>query len=138
MNPYEIVEHTADIGIKAYGRTLEELFINAARGLFDIIADLEGLKPSTSVPVKLEAPNEEELLVAWLDELIYNFYTKNIIFCDFKINHLGSTTIDAVASGRHIGDKKSRLKAEVKAATYHGLKIERSGDLYHVQIIFDV
>ncbi|MEE8360453.1 MAG: archease, partial [Candidatus Omnitrophota bacterium] len=68
MKQYEIVEHTADIGVKAYGKTLQELFANAARGLFDIIADLEGLKISTSIKIKLEAPNIEELLIAWLDE----------------------------------------------------------------------
>ncbi|MDB4349622.1 archease [Omnitrophica bacterium] len=138
MKPYDIVEHTADIGIRAYGETLGELFVNAARGLFDIIADLEGLKVSTSIKIKLEAANAEELLVAWLDELIYNFYTKNIIFSEFKINDLSETEISAEAFGRHIGNKKSRLKTEVKAATYHGLKIEEKNKRYEVQIIFDV
>ena len=138
MKKYEIVEHTADIGIKAYGSTLGELFTNAARGLFDIIADLEGLKPSTSIKIKLESANPEELLIAWLDELIYNFYTKNIIFSEFKISSLTNKKIEAEALGRHIGNKKSRLKTEVKAATYHGLKIEEKNKKYEVQVIFDV
>jgi SHS2 domain-containing protein len=138
MKQYDIVEHTADIGIKAYGKTLQELFINAARGMFDIIADLDGLKTSTSVKIKLQAPNTEELLIAWLDELIYTFYTKNIIFSEFKISGLTDNTINAEAFGRHIGNKKSRLKTEVKAATYHGLKIEEKNKRYEVQIIFDV
>ncbi len=138
MKQYDIVEHTADIGVRAYGKTLQELFVNAARGLFDIIADLEGLKTSTSIKIKLEAPNAEELLIAWLDELIYNFYTKNIIFSEFKISDLTDKSIKAEAFGRHIGNKKSRLKAEVKAATYHGLKIEEKNKRYEVQIIFDV
>lgn len=138
MKPYEIVEHTADIGIKVYGKTLGELFVNSARGLFDIIADLDGIKISTSIKIKLEADNPEELLVAWLDELIYNFYTKNIIFSEFKINKITDKSVEAEASGRHIGSKKSRLKTEVKAATYHGLKIEEDKKIYRVQIIFDV
>ena len=138
MKTYDIIEHTADIGIKAYGKSLKGLFVNAARGLFDIIADLDGLKPSTSIKVKLEAENPEELLILWLDELIYNFYTKQIIFCDFNIKSISDTKVEAEVSGRHIGNKKSRLKTEVKAATYHGLKIEEKKKRYEVQIIFDV
>jgi SHS2 domain-containing protein len=138
MKTYDIIEHTADIGIKAYGGSLKELFANSARGLFDIIADLDGLKPSTSIKIKLEAENPEELLVAWLDELIYQFYTKQIIFCAADVKKISDTGIEAEVSGRHIGNKKSRLKAEVKAATYHGLKIEEKKKRYEVQIIFDV
>ena len=138
MKKYDIVEHTADIGIKAYGSTLKELFEHSARGLFDIIADLDGLKPSTSIKVKLEAVNTEELLVSWLDELIYNFYTKNIIFSEFKITALSDKRLEAEVFGKHIGNRKSRLKTEVKAATYHGLKIDKTKGRYEVQIIFDV
>ncbi|MBL7068874.1 MAG: archease [Candidatus Omnitrophica bacterium] len=138
MKRYEIINHTADIGIKVYGKSLEELFINAASGMFEIIADLDGLKPSTSIKVKLEAQNDEELLVAWLDELIYNFYTKKIIFSEFKISSLSAAKIEAEAIGKHIGDKKSRLKTEIKAATYHDLKIEKESGNYQVQIIFDI
>ncbi len=138
MPRYEVIEHTADIGIRAYGANLKELFDNAAYGMFDIIADLEGLKPSTSVKVKLEAQNPEELLVAWLDELIYQFYTKSIIFSKFKISHLTDTKIEAEACGKNIGDRKSRLKMEVKAATYHNIKIKKEDKIYQVEIIFDI
>ena len=138
MKRYEIIDHTADIGIKAYGSSLKELFINAAYGMFDIIADLDGIRSTTSIKIELEAPNTEELLIAWLDELIYNFYTKAIIFSEFKISELGRTKIKAEAIGKHIGDRKSRLKTEIKAATYHDLKIKEKDKIYEVKIIFDI
>ena len=138
MKRYEIIDHTADVGIRAYGNDLKELFINAAYGMFEIIADLEGLKPSVSIKIELEAENAEELLIAWLDELIYNFYTKAIIFSKFEILSLTSTKLKGEAFGKHIGDKKSRLKTEIKAATYHNLKIETKSKAHEVEIIFDV
>lgn len=138
MKRYEIIDHTADIGIKAYGKDMKELFRNAAYGMFNIVADLDGLKPSTSLKIKQTAPNYEELLINWLDELIYNFYTKQIIFSEFDIKELDDKHITAEIRGKHIGDKKSRLKAEIKAATFHELEIKKSGDGYEVQIIFDV
>lgn len=138
MKQYEIIEHTADIGIKAYGKDLKELFRNAARGMFEIAADLEGLKPSTSLKIKLEAANYEELLINWLDDLLYNFYTKNIIFSQFNISKLDSGHIEAEVLGKHIGDNRSRLKSEIKAATFHELEIKQSNSGYEVQVIFDV
>ena len=138
MKRYEQIEHTADVGIKVYGKDLKELFANAAFAMFDIMADLEGLKGSVTVDIKKEAPNSEELLIEWLDELLYNFYTKTLIFNDFQIIELDEKHIVAKATGRHVGENRSRLKTEIKAATYHELKIEQKDDIFQTQLIFDV
>ena len=91
MKRYEQFSHTADIGVRVFGRTLEELIENAAFAMFDIIADLDGLKGDIIRDFELTAPNYEELLISWLDELLYNFYTKGIIFYKYKsltnLNH---------------------------------------------------
>ena len=88
MKRYEQFEHTADIGIRVFGKDLKELFENAAFGMFDLVADLEGIKTSIEETVEEDADNAEELLVAWLDELLYRFYTKEIIFSKFQIESL--------------------------------------------------
>ena len=134
---FEIIDHTADIAIKAYGNTLKELFENAALGMFNIIADLEGIKSSTEIDIKVDAPDEEELLVEWLEELLYNFYTKNIIFSEFNITELTDNRLTANVKGRFIGENKNRLKAEIKAATRHEVKISKKDAKYEVQIVFD-
>ena len=138
MKRYEQIEHTADVGIKVYGKDLKELFANAAFAMFDIMADLEGLKGSVTVDIKKEAPNSEELLIEWLDELLYNFYTKTLIFNDFQIIELDEKHIVGKATGRHVGENRSRLKTEIKAATYHELKIEQKDGIFQTQLIFDV
>ena len=138
MKPYELIDHTADIGIKVYGKDIAELFKNAAFAMFDIIADLSSLKNSVTVDIKKDAPNSEELLVAWLDELLYNFYTKGLIFSQFEIVDLNDSHITAKAFGRHIGENRSRLKTEIKAVTYHELKIENKNNIWQTQLIFDV
>ena len=138
MERYEQFPHTADIGIRVYGKDVKELFVNAAFAMFDVIADLEGLKISAKREIKVEADNYEELLVAWLDELLYNFYTKQIIFSQFDIKELSDKRLIAEASGRPVGANRNRLKTEIKAATYSGLKIEKIPEGYKVEIIFDV
>jgi len=138
MKPFEMINHTADISIKAYGKSLEELFENAAFGMFNILADLEGITTSTEMEIKVEAPDREELLIEWLDELLFNFYTKYIIFCKFDIRELTDNTLTAKVKGRFIGENKNRLKTEIKAATRHDLNIKKKEDTYEVQIVFDV
>lgn len=138
MKRYEQFPHTADIGVHVYGRTMKELFQNAAFSMFDIIADLEGLKESVSIDIKLSSPNRDELLVAWLDELLYNFYTKSMIFSRFEIEDLTDTSIKAKAYGRDIGSNRNRLKTEIKAITYSGLAVKKAEEGFQVDIIFDV
>ena len=138
MKRYEQIEHTADIGVRVYGSNLKDLFRNAAFSMFDIIADLDGLKESVAVDIDLKADSQEELLVDWLDELLYNFYTKWIIFFEFEILELGEGHIKARAHGRHVGENRNRLKTEIKAATYHDLKIKQDGSEFSVEIIFDI
>lgn len=138
MKPFEMMNHTADISIKAYGKSLKELFENAALGMFNILADLEGITTSTELEIKVEAPDKQELLVEWLDELLYDFYTKHIIFCEFNITELTDKNLTAKVKGRFIGENKNRLKTEIKAATRHDLRIKKKEDTYEVQIVFDV
>jgi len=138
MKRYEQLPHTADIAVRVYGKDLKELFTNAAFAMFDIIADLDGLKESVSVSMELEAASREELLVAWLDELLYNFYTKGIIFFKFDITFLDGKKLSAKARGRHVGENRNRLKTEIKAATYHDLNIRDADGHYSVDIVFDV
>ncbi len=138
MKPFEILNHTADIRIRAYGKDLKELFRNTAFGMCTILADLEGITTSTELEIKASAPDAEELLIEWLDELLYNFYTKHIIFSEFNITELTDTELTARVKGRFVGENKNRLKTEIKAATRHDLHIEKKEDHYEVQIVFDV
>lgn len=138
MKRYEQFPHTADIGVRVYGKSLKELFENAAFAMFDIIADLEGMKVELEQDFKLNAANYEELLVAWLDELLYNFYTKSVIFSKFEVKELTENALTAKAYGRPVGANRNRLKTEIKAATYHDLHINNKDNGYEVEIIFDV
>lgn len=138
MKRYEQFPHTADIGVRVFGRDLKELFANAAFAMFDIIADLENISGDTFETFELEAPSQEELLVTWLDELLYSFYTKQLIFYKFQIDELSEKHLRATAFARPVGANRNRLKTEIKAATYSDLEIKKSGAGFKVEIIFDV
>ena len=134
---FEILNHTADVGIKAYGADIKQAFANAARGLFSLITELDDIEEVLYRDIELTATDEESLLVEWLNELIYLFDTENIVFKRFSISELDDTQLKARSYGEQVDSSKHRLKTGVKAATYHMLKVER-GNGCQVQVLLDI
>ena len=141
MGDYELLDHTADIGIRVKGADLKSLFINAAAAMFDIIADgpklPKGQKAQKkTIKVRLKAKNREELFVRWLSELLSLSDCEDVFFADFDIAALSDTALEGKAVGiprRHFVGKR-----EVKAVTYHQLKLTQEGAAYSAEVIFDV
>ena len=134
---FEIVNHTADVGIIAYGADINQAFANAARALFSLITELDSVEEVVYRDIELSASDEESLLVEWLNELIYLFDVENIIFKRFDIIKLSNTRLKARSYGEKVDSSKHKLKTGVKAATYHMLKVDR-GDGCKVQVLFDI
>ncbi len=142
MKPFEFIDHTADVGIKAWGATLTELFENAAKGMFSVIAregyKAQGSKIEKKIEIDKNRDDLEEILVNWLSELLYIFNREKIYFNNFKISSLNNNGIKAEVSGVNIDLYQSNLYTEIKAVTFHNLKIEETADGFNCTIIFDV
>ena len=134
---FEIVDHTADVGIIAYGADISQAFANAARALFSLITELDDVAEVLHRDTELTASDEESLLVQWLNELIYLFDVENIIFKRFDITELNNTQLKARGYGEKVNNSKHELKTGVKAATYHMLKVEKNNG-YQAQVLFDI
>lgn len=134
---FEIIDHTADIGIAAYGTDLEAAFANAAYGLFSLMVELEGVGDDLCHEVEVTAGDREDLLVAWLNELIYLFEVENVLFRRFEIGELTETRLSASCYGEKIDPRRHKIKTAVKAATCHMLKVDE-GDGFRVQVLFDI
>ena len=138
MKKYELLEHTADFGIRAWGKTQKELFINAAAGMYEIIADISKIAPKVSVNIEIESEDKDQLLKDWLSELLYYLNNKGILLSEFKIDKIDDKHIKSEAKGEKIDKQRHELRHEVKAVTYHHLRIEEKEGLLTTEIIFDV
>jgi SHS2 domain-containing protein len=134
---FEIVDHTADVGIRAYGASINQAFANAAKALFSLITELDSVDEVLHRDIELVAPDQESLLVEWLNELIYLFDAENIIFKRFDITRLNSTRLKARGYGEKVNISKHKLKIGVKAATYHMLKVDKTNGC-QIQVLFDI
>jgi SHS2 domain-containing protein len=135
---FEILDHTADIGIIAYGADVEELFSNAALALFSLITELESIEEKLHHNVKVSSEDGDSLLVEWLNELIYFFDAKHILFKRFDIESLTHNELQATCHGEGFDPMKHKIKRGVKAATYHMLKLDKNSDGYKAQVILDI
>ena len=138
MKTYTLIEHTADIGIRTKGDSLKELFQNTALAMFDIIAGIPTKKSKRKgkITIKEKADNIEELFINWLNELLSLSAVKELIFTDFIIEKLDEHSIKSICIGE--GIKNFKVNTEIKAATYHELKLERKESGWLAEIIFDV
>jgi SHS2 domain-containing protein len=135
---YIQLPHTADIWVRVRGKDLRELFANAGFAFFEQVAELAAVEEKETQMIRAQAADRELLLVAWLDELLYHFDALHLLFKDFDIIELDETHIVAKAYGEKYDPARHRLRAEVKAITYHQLAVEQVGDHWEASVIFDV
>ena len=133
---FRLIEHTADIGLVAYGQSIAEAFANAAYGLFSIIAELKTVKEVESRRLELDEDDAEALLFEWLNRLIYLFDVDMLLFKRFDIEDFDGHRLKATCYGEKYDPSRHHLKTGVKSATYHMLKVDKEKN--QVQVIFDI
>jgi SHS2 domain-containing protein len=135
---YELFEHTADMGLRVRARDLETLFREAAEGLFSIIA---GEQPrsegSREHAFELQAGSRDDLFFDWLNELLYTSHTERELLRDFEVN-IDGMRLEATARGSPLDLAVSDNLREVKAITYHGLKVEPTTDGWLAEVVVDI
>ncbi|HEY0088016.1 MAG TPA: archease [Candidatus Lokiarchaeia archaeon] len=138
MKTYELVDHTADVGVKAYGKTISEAFQNVAKAMFDIITNKSEIENIGQYDIELEADDLEQLLVDWLSELLYLNTARNLVFGFFKIElDEKNNKLKANVFGEKFDLSKHKIGSEIKAVTYHMLEVNKKKP-FHVQVLFDI
>lgn len=132
---YAVVDHTADTMIKAFGSSIEECFANAAYGMFDQIVDAEKIEPKIQYTFTIDGEDKESLLYNFLSELLYLFDAKRLLFSRFDIK-IEDNNLTCTALGELFDPKKHFPKREIKAVTYHMLKVDEVE--HSATVLFDI
>jgi SHS2 domain-containing protein len=133
---YEYINHTADLGVRVYGRTLEELFVNLGRAIFETQLDGE-LVIRKKIVIDIEGETIEDLAIDWCRELLYNFSMQGFIPKQYQVV-IKNSSLKAELSGDIFDPRHHRIKLEIKNPTYHNLRVEEKQDRFQVSMIFDV
>lgn len=135
---FRFIDHTADVGVLVYGKSLPELFQHAAESFFSILTEPENIKEVKLRSFSLDAMGLEELLVAWLNEFLYLFDTQSLLFRRFEIEQINNVHLIATAWGERYEEGRHHIKRVIKAITFHQLEIREKGGIWETQIIFDL
>lgn len=135
---FEVFDHTADVGLRVRAASLDELFHDAAQAFFSIlVANPVEIRTSERRTVRLSGESLEYLLLDWLNELLYLFEHERLLFSTFSV-HVSELNLEAVCQGEPIDFARHRMEHEVKAITYHRLRVEREGDHWVAEVILDI
>lgn len=135
---HEFFEHTADLGLRIRAADLNTLFAEAAQALFEVILeDRATVRPEQKLDVSLPADDKEYLLFDWLKELLYHFDAEHLVFGRFEVK-VTETGLTGSAWGEPLDRSRHELSHEVKAITYHGLKVEKITDGWLAEVIVDI
>jgi SHS2 domain-containing protein len=136
---YEVLDHTADLRLAYYGDDLPDLFRNAAYGMTAEMLDGNIPVPTSgSLTVRLRRQEPDLHLRAWLAELLYLLEAERLLTTRWEVRFDRRGTLIAKVSGVPVAEVAGRLKTEIKAVTYHGLRIEETADGLRAEVIFDL
>ena len=135
---YEFFEHTADIGIRAEGSALSDLFVRLAQGLSELIAENSVLEPVQSRPIQLTADSPEALLLTWLQELLFWFSTERFLPVEYVLEEVTPTTLRGHVRGDTFDPARHVQGREVKAITRYLLQVESRDGRWYGQVIVDI
>ncbi len=135
---HEVFDHTADLGLRIRSDTLEGLFAEAGEALFDaIVAQSDTVRPIEKATFQIDGDRHDDLLRDWLAELLFAFHVDHRLFSKFEVR-LGDAGLAADAWGEPIDDQRHEIDAEIKAITYHGLKVVQERDGWLAEVIVDI
>ncbi|MDP6113020.1 MAG: archease [Planctomycetota bacterium] len=138
MEKYIELDHTADVGIRVRGQSLEELFEAASFALFDLQVDLSDVKAETEFEIDASGADLENTIVRWLQRLLALMEIEDIIFSRFELIEVTEQSARGKVWGEPLDATRHQVKGAIKAVTYHELEIEETTEGWEAQIIFDV
>ncbi len=135
---FEILDHTADIGLIVYGEDLRTLFENAGEAFFDLITDLKKVRQREERRAELKGESLERLMVDWLNELLYLHDVENLLFKKFEVKAAGEEGLIAIIKGEAFDPERHIIKTGVKAVTYHQIQVQKEDGGWRAQVIVDL
>lgn len=135
---YRPIDHTADLGLQVWGRTLPELFVHAAEGMCALYFHLPAVRPREERKVLATGHDREEVLVDWLRQILYGIEVDRFLPRRCAVARLEDTALEGVVRGEPYDPARHRWRTGIKAVTYHDLRIvQREGGIWEARIIFD-
>ena len=136
--PYQVTDHTADLGITVQAGSLESLFKEAARAVSELIVGKRVFRSAEEIRISVSGKDWPDLMVNWLREVLYLWNGKNLVPGPVDILRIEQFTIEAMVSVDSTPCNPHDVLTEIKAVTYHGISVEKQASDWQARILFDI
>ena len=136
---YRITKHQSELAVKVVGASQADLFANSAYTLFDVmVADLDKVDCKDHIPLEIEGTDRDDLMVNWMRELLYLYQGSGYLLKDFQIREVKDTIVKAEVAGEKIDPDRHEIKQEIAAIAFHKSRMDKTGNQWTAQVIFEV
>jgi SHS2 domain-containing protein len=139
MATVEMIDHTADVGIAVRGDNPADAFVTAATAMFDImVPNRSAVEARHTWDIIVDAADYEDLLVTWLEELLYHYEIGRRVPADIDIADISATHLAASVRGEPLDQSRHETSVQIKAVTYHQLQAAQTTRGFEIRVIFDI
>jgi SHS2 domain-containing protein len=136
---YRVTKHQSELAVKVVGASQADLFANSAYTLFDVmVADLDKVDCKDHIPLEIEGTDRDDLMVNWMRELLYLYQGSGYLLKDFQIREVKDTIVKAEVAGEKIDPDRHEIKQEIAAIAFHKSRMDKTGNQWTAQVIFEV
>jgi SHS2 domain-containing protein len=135
---YRITTHQSELAVRITGNSQADLFTNSAFALFDVMTDIANVETKESVPLEVEGSDRDDLMVNWMRELLYLYQASGYLLREFKIIEVKDTSVKAEVSGEKIDPDRHEIKQEITTVAFHKSRMEKTGNQWIAQLIFEL
>ena len=135
---YRLTTRQSELAVKVVGHSQADLFANSAFALFDVMTDIEKIEIKERLPLEVEGADRDDLMVNWMRELLYLYQGSGYLLREFQVREVKDTLVKADVCGEKIDPDRHEIKKEVAAVAYHQSRMEKTGNQWTAQLIFEV
>ena len=135
---YRLMTRQSELAVKVIGNSQADLFANSAFALFDVMTDVEKIEIKERLPLEVEGTDRDDLMVNWMRELLYLYQGSGYLLREFQVREVKDTLVKADVCGEKIDPDRHEIKKEVTAVPYHQSRMEKTGNQWTAQLIFEV
>lgn len=135
---YRVSKRSSEFLVKVFGKSQEELFANSAFALFDLMTDVEKIRIEERLPLEVEGVDRDDLMVNWMRELLYLYQGSGYLLKEIEVREAGDTRVRGEVRGEKFDPDRHEIQKEIKAVAYDQSRMEKTGDQWTAQVIFEI
>ena len=135
---YRLTRHQSELAVRIAGSSQADLFANSAFALFDVMTDPSNIEIKERMALEVEGTDRDDLMVNWISELLYLYQGSGYLLKEFKINQVKDTIVKAEVGGEKIDPDRHEIKQEIAAVAFHKSRMQKTGNQWIAQVIFEL